>query len=292
VTVATTDARDGAGRLGGSRVRPRQAAGLDGVEVRVFPNPSDRLAYRRQLFLPLGLAGFLRERAAGFDVAHRHGFHHLLGVRAAGALRLAGVPYVAAPNGLASGTEGQRLAKRLFHLALGRGDLPGAARVLAVSGAERADLAALGVDPARLRVVDNPLDLADLDPPHPPGALRARLGGAVGQVVLYLGTLLPRKGVDVLVRAFARLARPGAVLAVAGNDLGAGPAVRRLVDALGLGARVRFLGQVAGRERAGLLADADAVAYVGRAEASGSSPSRPSPAGRRSSWPATRGAAS
>ncbi|MGH9178336.1 MAG: glycosyltransferase, partial [Acidimicrobiales bacterium] len=59
-----------------------------------------------------------------------------------------------------------------------------------------------------------------------------------------LGRLVPRKGMDVLVRAAGRLAprRPGLVLAVAGTgrDL---PRLRRLAERSG--AAVRFLGGVA-----------------------------------------------
>ena len=85
--------------------------------------------------------------------------------------------------------------------------------------------------------------------------------------VVYLGTLIPRKCVDVLVRAVARL--PALELTVAGNDLGHGAQIRRAVREQGLEERVTWRGLVRGGERAPLLQGADVVAYPGRAEVFG-----------------------
>src|SRR5690606_29879970 len=142
--------------------------------------------YRRQLFLPLGLRAALEAEVARCDLAHIHGHHHLLGVLGSRCLRRAGVPYVVGPNGLAPCSEGQRLAKPVFDALLGRDVLPGAARVLAVSAAERADLARLGVCPGALRVVPNPVDVTELDVRPRGDGLRSLLGEGVERAVLYL----------------------------------------------------------------------------------------------------------
>jgi len=186
VTVCTTDVRDAASRLPAEAERRGAARG---VELRVFPNLSNRLAYHLQLFTPRGLGQFLRCAAADFDVAHLHGCHHLPGAIAARALAHAGVPYVLTPNGTAPRLERRRAAKWLFDRTLGRGMLPGAAGVLAVSDAERVQLAALGVPAAALRLLPNPLDLEELDPPLERGRFRARWRLGDAPLVLYLGML-------------------------------------------------------------------------------------------------------
>ena len=71
--------------------------------------------------------------------------------------------------------------------------------------------AALGVDPARFTVVENGVDTAALERLDPPAPHRGplRLG--------YLGTLLPSKGLHILIEAL-RLLPPGTVqLAIHGN---------------------------------------------------------------------------
>jgi len=261
VTDCTTDACDESTRL------PVSASRADGVDVRVFPNLSNRLAYQWQLFLPAGLESFLRKHASTFDVAHLHACRNAPGAIAAYHLRRRGVPYVLAPHGTAPRLERQRLAKRAFDIVVGRRISRHAARILAVSDAERLQLHALGVDPATICRIPNPIDLDEFAVPVARGAFRRRFG-VPGRVVLFLGKLTRRKRVDVLVRAFARLESSGSEtwLVIAGNDMGAGAAVRSLVRALGLDQRTLFTGLLRGRDRLEALADADVLVYPSQDE--------------------------
>jgi glycosyltransferase involved in cell wall biosynthesis len=269
VTVCTTDARDGVTRLPSpdgfrGRATAWPVRRTDGrTDLRVFPNVSNRLAHDWQLFWPIGLASYLRRHARDFDVAHLHGCHHLPGALAARHLRRAGVPYVLAPNGTAPWTIGRRrIAKRLFDASVGRSTIPGAARVLAVSGAEARQLAGMGVDRDTIEVVPNPIDLSEFAEPPPRGWLRDRLGAGAEPIVLYLGTLTPRKRVDVLIAAIASLPPPRPRLVIAGDDLGSGPTLHRLARRLGLEASTSFTGLLRGRDRLRALADADVVVYA------------------------------
>ena len=257
VTVCTTDAHDAVTRL----ATPACARNNDGVEVRTFANASNRLAYHWQFFVPLGLDAYLRRHAASFDVAHLHACRNLPGALAAYHLRRAGVPYVLAPNGTAPRIERRRLAKLAFDLVAGRRVLAGAARVLAVSDAEQAQLRALGVDPDTIRTIPNPVDLDEFAPPVARGAFRRRAGLPAGPVVMYLGKLTPRKRLDVVARAFATLRCRDARLVIAGNDMGSGAATRSLIRALGVEPRTLFTGLLRGRDRLEALADADVVVY-------------------------------
>ena len=273
VTVCTTDASDRASRLATPAASARRPwppfKTPAGVEVRVFPNFSNKLAYDLQFFVPLGLGEFLRGHAGSFDVAHLHGCHNLPVSIAARRLARAAVPYLLSPHGTAPLIERRRIAKRIFDLTLGRGLMEGAARVLAVSEAERRQLVALGVSPAIIRVLGNPLDLSEFDDAPERGQFRARAGLGAEPLVLFLGKLTPRKRVDVLLRAFAQLARPNARLVIAGNDMGHGHALRDLARRLDLGSRVSFAGLLKGRERLEALADADVVAYPSQHEVFG-----------------------
>ena len=81
--------------------RRRDTRTHDGVTLRVFPNLSNTLAYRFQLFLPIGLNRYLHGHAKEFDVAHLHACRNVPGAMAARHLLKAAVPYVLAPNGTA-----------------------------------------------------------------------------------------------------------------------------------------------------------------------------------------------
>ena len=270
VTVATTDVRDRDSRepapAGAPLRRPHPAEVRRGVEVRVFPNVSNRLASRLQLYLPLGLDRWLAGAARAFAVGHLHGVHNVPGVHAARRLRAAGVPFVVQPNGTAPRHERRQLAKLAFDLLLGRRVLRDAAAVVAVTEFERRQLVGLGVPTGRIVVIPNPLDLSMAPPAGGAAALRERLRIGDAPLVVYLGQLSPRKRVDLLIRAFARLADQRARLVVAGGDMGCRPSLERLVDALGVGPRTTFTGVLHGAERLAALAAATVVAYPTRDE--------------------------
>src|SRR5688572_19093662 len=216
VTVCTTDARDA-----GSRVRERAAA-TAGVHVHVFPNVSNRLAYHWQLFTPVGLTTHLRRRARQFDIAHLHACRNLPGVIAGRILQQLNIPYVVSPNGTAPAIERRILAKRLFDWTAGGRPLTGCARVVAASDAERRQLLGLGIRSADIAIVPNPIDDREFEGARNPAGFRETHAVGAGPLVLFLGKLTPRKGVDVLLSAFRQLDRPAARLLVAGNDMGSG----------------------------------------------------------------------
>lgn len=240
----------------------------DGVELRVFPNLSNRLAYDLQFFVPLGLDGFLRAHAGEFDVAHLHGCHNLPGAIAARHLARAGVPYLLAPHGTAPRIERRKLAKWIFDHTLGRGVVSGAARLLAVTDAERLQLVSLGVRPSAITVLPHPIDL-DESTHVTSGEFRRRFDIRWREIVLYLGKLTPRKGLDVLVRAFGSLRRASVGLVIAGNNMGVGGEVERLIDSHGLRGRTLFTGLLRGQERLEALADASIVTLPSQHEVFG-----------------------
>ncbi|MBA3884321.1 MAG: glycosyltransferase [Acidobacteria bacterium] len=267
VTVCTTDACRAEARLpAADRQGPARD---DAADIRVFPNLSNAAAYHLQFFLPMGLRRYLKARAGDFDIAHLHGCHHVPGSLAARYLRRAGVPYVVTPNGTAPYIERRQTAKRLFDATIGRGMLEGAARIIAVSKAERAQLGEFGVAASSVSVVPNPLDTTEFGD-VPRGVFRGRYGiGPDEPVVLYLGKLTPRKRLDTLVEAFAALRRPDARLVIAGNDMGYGRQLQQLIDRFGIRERTLLTGLLPGQTRLEALADADVVAYASELEVFG-----------------------
>jgi glycosyltransferase involved in cell wall biosynthesis len=260
VTVCTTDVRDDRTRASSS------VPGAPGIDVRMFPNVSNALAYHLQFFTPIGLRTYLAHAAATFDIAHIHACHNLPGVIAAAELSRAGVPYVVSPNGTARPIERRIVAKRVFALTAGRRMLAGAARIIAVSLAEKAQLLTLGIAPSAIDHIPNPIDETEFDRDPDAAGFRAGAGVGEGPMLLFLGKLTPRKGVEDLVRALASLDRPDALLVVAGNDMGAGNGIDSLVRRLGLEDRVIRTGLLTGSRRLDALAAANVVIYPSRDE--------------------------
>jgi glycosyltransferase involved in cell wall biosynthesis len=262
VAVCTTDACDDRRR---ACAPPTPHTGPGTLDVTVLRNFSNRLAYQWQLFAPVGLGRALRSFVGHIDVAHLHACRNLPVAAAARILSRAGVPYVVSPHGTAPRLERRFLAKQIFDATAGRGYLEDAARVLAVSEAERAQLQALGVADNRIAVLPNPIDLREFDPAPDGARFRQRHGLGDAPLVLLLAKLTPRKGADVALRAFSRLATGNARLIVAGSDMGSGLPM----DVFANSARMMHVGVLEGRDRLDALAAASVVVYPSKHEVFG-----------------------
>ncbi|WP_248961804.1 glycosyltransferase family 4 protein [Sphaerisporangium perillae] len=95
-------------------------------------------------------------------------------------------------------------------------------------------------------------------PPHLPAKGEVRAGGGVRRRLLFFGMVRPYKGLDLLLRALARV--PGVSLTVAGEFWGGLDETRGLIGELGLGDRVELRpGYVAADDVPALFAEADAL---------------------------------
>jgi len=252
VTVVTTDACDAERRL-------TIDEGSDDLDIRVFRNLSNTLAYHKQFYLPIGLDTFLIDHVGRYDIAHLHGCHNLLGTLACKRLDTRNIPYVVQPNGTAKPIERRVLAKKIFGLIFGRTLLPNAAQVIAVSSPEVEILTSLGVEGQRITTIANPVNINEFDRVSTLGA--PEWHHRFKRVVLYLGQITPRKRVDLLIEAFAGLDDPSYGLVIAGGSASDEKALRRQVTALGLTERVVFAGVLKGEDRLSALSHASLLVY-------------------------------
>ena len=123
----------------------------------------------------------------------------------------------------------------------------------AISESTADDLAGRGIPRRGIRVIYCGIDTVRYTP-DPAARAPAPLFG-------YLGRLKKYKGVDIVIRAFAELARPDATLEIAGSG-DHRPALERLAASLDLGARVRFLGRISEVGKLALLRRAWALAFA------------------------------
>jgi glycosyltransferase involved in cell wall biosynthesis len=251
-----------------SRVAPGDLpAGADVADVCLFP----AVAPRRLAHSP-ALRRALRSELRRCDVVHIHSLFLFPQFAAFTEARRLGRPYVVAPHGCFDpflrrrGRARKWVNDRVWQRAMLAG-----ASALQFGAEEEARLAADVVPPVRRVVVPNGIDW-DAFGRLPDGAVfrERRLAGHAGPVVMHLGRIAEKKGVDVLIRAFARgrLADLDARLAVVGpDDDGLVPGLRALAERECVAERVDFVGLVRGGERLEALAAADVWALASRSDA-------------------------
>lgn len=259
VTVLTTDALTSTARHPGPLTET-----LDGARVIRARNASVALRGRLNLSTPFGLRQFTDVIAAA-DIVHLHELRTLEAQIVVPLAARSGVPIVLSPHGTLDRGTGRPMLKRLWDRWL----TPRAARpiaaVIGLTDDETADALALwrdlGLPEPLTFTIPNGIDAAEfaaLDGSNAGAAFRQRQAIADdAPVVLFLGRLHPRKGIDALVRAFHALAHPTAHLVIAGPDEG----MRAALIALAADdARIHFTGYLDARARLEALAAADIFA--------------------------------
>lgn len=131
--------------------------------------------------------------------------------------------------------------------------------VLATCGDEVGELRAMGVPGERIAVVPCGVDLGMF---RPDGPVAPRPRGTRSPLVLSIGRLVPRKGVDTVVQALRAV--PDAELVVAGGSPDDDEAVRlrELATGCGVAGRVRIVGSVPRDRVPALMRAADVVVTV------------------------------
>jgi glycosyltransferase involved in cell wall biosynthesis len=266
-TILATDLAHPASWSGRDRITLADVpAGAEDLDVRLFPA---RWPYR--LAYSPALARAAASLARDADVVHIHMLFQYPQFAAYEAARRAGVPYVVTPHGALDPhlRRRSRLVKALASALWQRRMLDGAA-VLQFTSAEEARLVADLRFRAPAVVVPNGIDWLAFQRLPPGDAFRRRhLAGHDGPVVMHLGRLSHKKGLDILIRAFARVARVrrDALLALVGpDDEGLTPRLRALAAAEGVGERVVFTGMLTGEDKRAALAAADVWAAPSHTE--------------------------
>lgn len=193
------------------------------------------------------------------SVVHVHAVWEDAQHAAVGEARRAGVPVVWSPHGMLDpwSLRQSRWKKKIMLALRTRRDLNAAAAMHFTTRVERDLVAPLKLRPA---AVVEPLgvDSAELADLPPKGAFRAKFP-AVGdrRIVLFMSRVHYKKGLDLLIPAFAAAAGPQDVLVIAGPVAeGYQPEIDRLVAAAGIGGRVVQTGMLFGRDRLAPLVDA------------------------------------
>lgn len=216
-----------------------------------------RTVYHRALFVappyvsPALTRALFRDRR--WDVVHVHGLFTYSTTSSMILCRALGIPLVASPCG---SLMSRSWRKRALLALAERSNLAAAGRVHFTTETERRDSQRWGI-PMRAEVIPIGVDLPDGPAvpaePSPIGPGRPYL--------LFLGRLHPRKGFDILIPAFARVAarRPGLDLVLAGPDTdGFRKDIEGLCERHGVRGRVRLVGHASGAEKARILAGCSA----------------------------------
>ncbi len=244
--------------VSGAEARLLSVGGIDGRNTahdeecgRSFAPDWAGIPLVRKLRCSSGLTRALREVAPKVDVIHNHGLWLMPNVEAGRVALLAGKPFIVAPRGMLSSAAlaFSPLKKRVVW-ALLQGDVVRRASCIhATSEQEYNEIRDFGLKNP-IAILPNGIDIPELD--------RHSLT-EVGRTIVSLGRIHPKKGLDRLVRAWAKVepAHPKWRLRIVGHDeLGHARELAALAAELKT-QRVSIEGPVAGDAKAAAYREAD-----------------------------------
>ena len=235
------------------------------VDAELFPT-----RFPRRLAYTPAMAQALRTEVPNCDVVHIHNLWQYPQYAAFRAAREARVPYILSPHGSFDpylrrrGRLRKAVASALWHRAM----VEGAALIHVTTSSEMRLISDIAPQVPRV-IVPCAINTSEFGALPPPDEFRERhLAGYSGPLVVFLGRVTEKKGIDVLLRSLAYVLehQPARLAVVGPDDGGQRPRLERLAEDLGISSKVDFVGGLYGRDRLAALSAADVWALSSHTE--------------------------
>jgi glycosyltransferase involved in cell wall biosynthesis len=205
----------------------------------------------------------VKRNVSRFDAVHIHAIWNFPTWWSMRCADRVGVPYIVAPQGsLEEWALGRsRFLKQLYARIFEKPLFDNASRMQALTECEAIQCGRFGVR-TPTEILPNGIDLAAIEACRNRVDLRSEYGLPNDeQILLFVSRIFPKKGLDLLAPAFARVVReqPDVTLVIAGHDAGSGylEDVKQMFAAAGALEKTRFLGEVKGSHKFEVLRGAD-----------------------------------
>ncbi len=249
VTVLTSDAYSLESRYQGELETVR-----DGIRVIRCPNWIYPLR-RYNLDTPFRMASQARNIMQEIDIIHLHEFRTIENLLVVPIAAKHQKPVVLSPHGTLTYSTGRSTLKSLWDRWLSPRVAQHIRHVIPLAESELDDArrtwSQFSTQPD-FSIVPNGVNPADYDTLPDEALFRKKYNLGDSPVVLFMGRLHQRKGVDVLAKAFQQADIPGAKLVIAGPDEGMRPQIEALADE-----NIILTGFLGGDERLQALSAAD-----------------------------------
>jgi glycosyltransferase involved in cell wall biosynthesis len=159
--------------------------------------------------------------------------------------------------------------KRYWHWSLGEIYWRNAAQIVATSEMEQQELVEDGVSGEKIVIRYNGIERCESADRPQHGAFRAKWGIPLEEpLVLFLGRLIPRKGADILIKAFSEACPKSGRLVIAGpeGEPGYRATLEQRAREAGIESRVIFTGALYDHDKSALMMDTNIFVLPSRYE--------------------------
>jgi glycosyltransferase involved in cell wall biosynthesis len=224
--------------------------------------------YRTLTFNP-GLLRFCRASLNSFDLVHFYGLYDLLGPAVSYFCRRQEIPYVIEPMGMYRPIDRSIQMKRMWHRSVGDAFWRNAHKIIATSELEQQELVEEGIPLQKIVIRYNGIDAGVFTDGSTPKTFRTKWGIPAGEhMILFLSRLIPRKGADILIEAFAEACPDSGRLVIAGpeGEPGYRAYLERRARDSGVASRIILTGPLYDKEKKAAFTEADLFVLPSRYE--------------------------
>ncbi|HVP21521.1 MAG TPA: glycosyltransferase [Anaerolineaceae bacterium] len=234
---------------------------LQAFKTVILPSPISRWGF----YITPGLIPWMHKHIKEFDIIHLHEARTFQNFVARWFAVRAKVPYVLSAHGTLPIIVQRQFFKRVYDLFFGKKNVEAARYLVAVSPTEALQYRQAGIENDRIRTIYNGINLEEFLNLPAKGAFRRKIPGlnTDTRIILYLGRLHQRKGINFLLEAIAQLLKRinNLVLAIVGPDDGDQANLQSLTKSLNIEKYVKFAGPLYGQDKLAALQDADILVY-------------------------------
>jgi glycosyltransferase involved in cell wall biosynthesis len=231
----------------------RKVRMAEGFEIRYFKNRSRHLKY----FFTPGMIFSILRNARNFDIIHINSYRQFQDMISFFVLYFLKKPYVITAHGSVRVDGEGKLYKKTYDFFIGKKLLANAKKIIAFRKEQAEDYEKLNVKKDHIKIIPNTIDIEKLPEK---GTLRKLLNlSDFEKIIMYLGRIDERKGVGVLIEAFAKIKIENSHLIIAGPDFNFKEKAENMIREFGIEDRVHFVGLLDKKRKYEAFADADIV---------------------------------
>jgi len=219
------------------------------------------------IWLP-DLGAYLEKHIQDYDVVHLMGYRSPIALVIVTKARKANVPIITHPQGGLPVMISSFFLKRLYDQLFGKKELEGISALIALQEIEKQHAISYGVPPEKIEIIPNGIDPSIGPEKLVPGEFRQTYGLSPDlPVILFLGRVNRIKGVDMLIKAFAKIQDLQAQLAIVGPDDGQLDEVKDLIKEYKLEDSVFLPGLISDEMKFAAYNDSDLYVLPSRSDA-------------------------
>lgn len=254
---------NGDGRESTSEVIKNIPQTMDGMVVYYFKNISSRLA-KENFYTPYLLPGIAKKCIRNFDIIHIHTFRSTLAIPIWYYAKKHSIPYVLQAHGSLPYMNQKEYFKKIFDSIVGDKILKDASKVIALNSTEAAQYKKMDVAENNIEIIPNGIDLSEYEKLPDRGRFRTKYQIKDNEkIILYLGRIHKRKGIDLLINAYSKLVKDmkKARLIIVGPDDMYLSELKKQITELGIEDKVIFTGPLFNHDKLSAYLDADVLVY-------------------------------